>query len=577
MHTCALVVLLSMPRISNADSYIVDMIGRWAYRASPAEFGKQRPVTHVNSLNLFMPPSQNSGSFEFCTVPNIPNVTFTNVDANPNPKPNVTELYEDGDWDNENNEKKGEVKEDGSGGTRRMLRRQRAFFDTQEEEDTIKNMAIVIGRGGCSIHQKILNVIEWNAQLRAAANPNEMNKNPSNVPTIELIIVANSDEYDNPSQPFQIVKREEEEDVDLFIVSIGNTHSGHLLKAMVAYAIETGTGHKMELDPSAFLPLDSPDRSVETDWVFPILDTSSYGQKPIKKFSNVQLMLIFICASLLFPVARFVFLCHARYTFAWRRNERGWINGITWTRRRRHLNLISTLRFMRETRRTTLTEEEVLALPVIRYGEEDINNLIEKHQPIFDSDDLSEADAPDNGNVDNQVESNGDNVTKYEDGDIEEGDNPTRTVRVFEKDNNTIEEKSNQKAIENKNDEGLSIISSKSSNSFKAAYTSCTMCSICICEFEEGEELRLLPACGHMFHTECILPWLTEKRNACPLCQKKVKVINDADDTEDENEDGAESENENSDRNDVENANLARLEEDYTEPTIDDAQGDASP
>ena len=71
---------------------------------------------------------------------------------------------------------------------------------------------------------------------------------------------------------------------------------------------------------------------------------------------------------------------------------------------------------MRETRRTTLTEEEVLALPVIRYGEENINNLIEKHQPISDRDDLSEADAPDNGNVDYQVESNGDNVTKYEDG-----------------------------------------------------------------------------------------------------------------------------------------------------------------
>ena len=150
-------------------------------------------------------------------------------------------------------------------------------------------------------------------------------------------------------------------------------------------------------------------------------------------------------------------------------------------------------------------------------------------------------------------------------------------MRAFEKDNNAMKEKFNQKAIEDKNDKGLSIISSKSSDSFKAAYTSCTMCSICICEFEEGEELRLLPACGHMFHTECILPWLTEKKNACPLCQKNVRVINDADDTEDENEGGAESENENSDRNDVENANLTRLEEDYTEPTIDDAQGDASP
>lgn len=47
-------------------------------------------------------------------------------------------------------------------------------------------------------------------------------------------------------------------------------------------------------------------------------------------------------------------------------------------------------------------------------------------------------------------------------------------------------------------------------------------CSICICEYEHGEELRLLPKCGHIFHTECIMPWLTQKKNACPLCQKEV-------------------------------------------------------
>jgi Ring finger domain len=52
--------------------------------------------------------------------------------------------------------------------------------------------------------------------------------------------------------------------------------------------------------------------------------------------------------------------------------------------------------------------------------------------------------------------------------------------------------------------------------------TTCTTCSICIDEFEQGEKVRLLPRCGHAFHTECILPWLTEQQGCCPLCKTGV-------------------------------------------------------
>jgi hypothetical protein len=50
----------------------------------------------------------------------------------------------------------------------------------------------------------------------------------------------------------------------------------------------------------------------------------------------------------------------------------------------------------------------------------------------------------------------------------------------------------------------------------------CTVCSICIEEFEDGERIRLLPRCGHAFHTECILPWLCERQGCCPLCKMTV-------------------------------------------------------
>jgi RING-like zinc finger len=47
-------------------------------------------------------------------------------------------------------------------------------------------------------------------------------------------------------------------------------------------------------------------------------------------------------------------------------------------------------------------------------------------------------------------------------------------------------------------------------------------CSICIDDFEDGERLRMLPRCRHIFHTDCILPWLTERQGCCPLCKTEV-------------------------------------------------------
>ena len=53
-------------------------------------------------------------------------------------------------------------------------------------------------------------------------------------------------------------------------------------------------------------------------------------------------------------------------------------------------------------------------------------------------------------------------------------------------------------------------------------YTTCTMCSICIDEFEDGETIRVLPKCHHGFHFDCIKPWLTERQSCCPLCKTNV-------------------------------------------------------
>lgn len=43
-------------------------------------------------------------------------------------------------------------------------------------------------------------------------------------------------------------------------------------------------------------------------------------------------------------------------------------------------------------------------------------------------------------------------------------------------------------------------------------------CVVCISVVEEGEEVRLLPNCRHIFHVQCIDMWLCS-HSTCPLCR----------------------------------------------------------
>jgi hypothetical protein len=38
------------------------------------------------------------------------------------------------------------------------------------------------------------------------------------------------------------------------------------------------------------------------------------------------------------------------------------------------------------------------------------------------------------------------------------------------------------------------------------------LCVVCQCEFEGSEVLKLLPSCGHVYHTECIDQWLASSK-----------------------------------------------------------------
>ncbi|KAF9784331.1 hypothetical protein BJ322DRAFT_1007070 [Thelephora terrestris] len=51
-------------------------------------------------------------------------------------------------------------------------------------------------------------------------------------------------------------------------------------------------------------------------------------------------------------------------------------------------------------------------------------------------------------------------------------------------------------------------------------------CPICIVDFEEGDDLRVLPCEGkHRFHQACVDPWLLELSSSCPLCREDFYAL----------------------------------------------------
>lgn len=51
--------------------------------------------------------------------------------------------------------------------------------------------------------------------------------------------------------------------------------------------------------------------------------------------------------------------------------------------------------------------------------------------------------------------------------------------------------------------------------------TAACECAVCLGAVKEGEMVRQLPDCGHMYHVECIDRWLAAHRT-CPLCRSEL-------------------------------------------------------
>lgn len=131
----------------------------------------------------------------------------------------------------------------------------------------------------------------------------------------------------------------------------------------------------------------------------------------------------------------------------------------------------------------TMTTEEVMALPEIVYKPPTSEALGTTTEVLSDDSDDNVSDKP-----------------------VAENSDDGRLIKVVDRASATA----SQTTTEISTDENGSPMT-----------TCSTACSICIDDFEEGEKIRLL-RCGHAFHTECILPWLTRRQGCCPMCKKSV-------------------------------------------------------
>jgi len=55
-------------------------------------------------------------------------------------------------------------------------------------------------------------------------------------------------------------------------------------------------------------------------------------------------------------------------------------------------------------------------------------------------------------------------------------------------------------------------------------------CAVCLSEFEDDEQLRLLPKCSHAFHPDCIDTWLFS-HTTCPVCRTSLVPADDGNPT----------------------------------------------
>ena len=293
------------------------------------------------------------------------------------------------------------------------------------------------------------------------------------------------------------------------------------------------------LDKNAFFHNENEDYN---HWKFSILIDGMHAKYFEESEINFQPWLKIAFGILIFAIPFHRCLINNGRMLRWRRNDRGRITGIRYVSRRditiSQLQLIQL--FTSETDETVeqsnkITIEDVMALPEVIYcasmivddNSSDINDL---------TNGLDKCAIGDPAILNDKIYDHFEAKAEVLEDIVYEKMNKIKDSSDQSSCNIDIEMKSDNE--ENKDDSFTQIVphltkdkisaylqpleESILSSRIRAATKSCIQCSVCIDEFEDGEKVRLLPRCGHVYHTECILPWLTNQHGCCPLCKQDV-------------------------------------------------------
>lgn len=335
-----------------------------------------------------------------------------------------------------------------------------------EKADQLKTpVALLVSLGGCDTAQKVEVAIEIHEKVTNA---------------LRFLVFYNND----PDNPDEIMS----------LTAPQNTAFADDMEQMSFSSVSTATGSAMLLiiQQKALKTGKTPDffSNMNEGWNLQMfLETMANPNQNDMSNDRTQTSNFYWFRITLFTLLILSPCCRACYLW-WagggrirlRRNEAGRIVGFHYTPPMSYWFVSHGVQENAPTVTNRLTEEEVMALPEITY----------KPPP------------PDENDVNDEAG----NSELLEDVDIavvSGSADPEEEVKSVNQQSPSDEEQPAESAPPDEN-----------------RTTTCTVCSICIDEFEAGERLRLLPRCRHAFHTDCILPWLTGRQGCCPLCKSSV-------------------------------------------------------
>jgi hypothetical protein len=362
-------------------------------------------------------------------------------------------------------------------------------------DDTKSSVALLVSLGGCPVAQKARVALEIQEKVSRS---------------LKYVVFYNN----NADDPNEIVTFKEN--------NISSERIEFDTLGMVSVSTSTGNSILGRMNQWAAVTENRPEFLSEgTDrWFFPTkvylpdgeidFDRDIYSTRE-GKTNFFYFRFVLFTLLIVSPCCRAAYLWWAgggRLRF--RYNERGWIVGLQYIPPMSYWFASAGPHDYRRTITDCLTEEQVLALPEISYKTPEGHQVVEADNVVHEEkpeEELEEADiVVRSGSADEN----------------EPEENPPEVASL----SNIIELVEEQP-----------VESAPESPPLPHNYvTSCTTCSICIDDFVEGEPIRCLPKCKHAFHTDCIMPWLTERQGCCPLCKTDVLGSDERGEVEQENQ-----------------------------------------